>query len=169
MPWSKTTVFKQTKFYFEEMSGAPVHNTTIARIVSPASSETLGGGIVIFEKCSYEWTVTYDEIFYIIDGQLRVVVDGENFDCETGDVIWLPRDTPLRYETAGKAVLVFTQSTRETGFAGISLASPHFHRELQHRKRRAFLARSAIPTTGMSHGIGVARDSNNRQITAAPF
>ena len=104
---SKTTVFKQSKFHYEEMSGAPVHNTTIARIVSPASSETLGGGIVIFEKCSYDWTVTYDEIFYIIDGQLRVVVDGENFDCETGDVIWLPRDTPLRYETEGKAVCFY--------------------------------------------------------------
>lgn len=104
---SKATVFKKSNFYYEEMSGLPVHNTTIARLVTPEFSETLGGGIVIFEKCSYEWTVTYDEILYVLDGQLRVIVAGENFDCDTGDAIWLPRDSPLIYETEGKAVCFY--------------------------------------------------------------
>ena len=104
---AKPTVFKKSDFHYEEMSGLPVHNTTIARLVTPELSETLGGGIVIFEKCSYEWTGTYDEILCILDGQLRVIVAGENFDCDRGDVIWLPRDTPLTYEIEGKAVCFY--------------------------------------------------------------
>ena len=104
---SRATVFKKADFRYEEMSGLPVHNTTIARLVTPELSETLGGGIVVFERCSYKWTVTYDEILYILDGQLRVIVDGENFDCDTGDAIWLPRDTPLIYATEGKAVCFY--------------------------------------------------------------
>ena len=104
---SKTTVFKKSEFQYEEMSGAPVHNAKIARLVTPEISEALGGGIVIFEKCSYDWTVTYDEILYILDGHLRVVVAEEKFDCDKGDAIWLPRNTPLRYETDGKAVCFY--------------------------------------------------------------
>ena len=104
---SKTTVFKKSDFHYEEMSGLPVQNTRIARLVTPELSETLGGGIVIFEKCSYEWTSTYDEMLYILEGQLRVIVAGENFDCDTGDVIWLPRDSALKFETEGKAVCCY--------------------------------------------------------------
>ena len=104
---SRTTVFKKSDFQYEEMSGLPVHNTRIARLVTPELSETLGGGIVIFEKCSYEWTSTYDEILCILEGQLRVVVAGEKFDCDTDDVIWLPRDTALKFEAEGKAVCFY--------------------------------------------------------------
>ena len=32
---SKATVFKNSDFRYEEMSGLPVHNTTIARLVTP--------------------------------------------------------------------------------------------------------------------------------------
>ena len=59
---SRATIFKNSDFRYEEVNGLPVHNTTIARLVTPELSETLGGGIVVFERCSYEWTVTYDEI-----------------------------------------------------------------------------------------------------------
>ena len=51
---SKATIFKKSDFRYEEMSGLSVHNTTIARLVTPELSETLGGGIVVFEKCSYK-------------------------------------------------------------------------------------------------------------------
>lgn len=103
---SKPIVFKNSEYNYEEMGGI-VHGTTITRIITPESSNTLGAGIVIFEKCSYEWTVTYDEVLYILDGKLRVVVGDDKYECETNDSIWLPRDTPLRYETEGKAVCFY--------------------------------------------------------------
>lgn len=103
---STTTVLKKSEIEYEDMTGK-YRGTSIARFITPELSDTLGAGIVIFEKCSYDWTVTYNEVLYILEGHLRVVVGDQNFDCDTGDAIWLPINTPLRYETEGKAVCFY--------------------------------------------------------------
>ena len=102
----KSTVFKNSEFQFEELSGA-VHNVKLARLVTPEFSEGLESGLVHFGAASYDWILTYDEILYVLEGHLRVVVDEENFDCDKGDAVWLPRDTPLRYEVDEKALCFY--------------------------------------------------------------
>lgn len=43
-----------------------------------------------------------DEMFIVIEGDLRVWVDGKEFLAKAGDVVWLPRELPHRFEAAGE-------------------------------------------------------------------
>jgi ethanolamine utilization protein EutQ len=68
----------------------------------------MGGGVATFDGCSIEWTVLYDELIVVLEGRFRLRI-GKNFEqvieAGPGDVIWLPENTPLKYE--GEKAKVF--------------------------------------------------------------
>ncbi len=73
-------------------------HTTIARLVTDEISGSMGAGVERLENCSFEWTVTYDEILFIRSGRLTVFTDGVENGLAAGDILWLPAGTRLRYE-----------------------------------------------------------------------
>ena len=76
----------------------PGGETRIARVIGRAVSQHMGGGIEVMEGVSITWTVTYDEILFIHEGRLGVVLGEQRFDCGPGDIVWLPKGTTLTYE-----------------------------------------------------------------------
>ncbi|MDB5203021.1 MAG: cupin [Ferruginibacter sp.] len=66
------------------------------------SGKDTEGGLAIFEQTSLSqgrgtplhYHVGQDEVFYVIDGSYRFKVGDEEFDLNTGDSIFLPRQVP---------------------------------------------------------------------------
>jgi len=85
--------------------GGPPGAATIARLVGPEMSTTMGAGIATFDGCSIEWTVLYDEVIVVLEGTFRLVVGKETHFCSPGDVVWIPENTPIKYE--GEKAKVF--------------------------------------------------------------
>ncbi len=77
-----------------------------APVVNRRISTGLGAGIGVFENCAIEWTVTYDEVLFIQDGNFTLRVGGKAYRAGPGDILWIPKDTPLVYE-AGERVVFF--------------------------------------------------------------
>jgi ethanolamine utilization protein EutQ (cupin superfamily) len=75
-------------------------------VVNRRHSTAMGAGIGVFENCSIEWTVTYDEVLFIKDGNFTLRVGGKAYRAGPGDILWIPKDTPLVYE-AGERVVFF--------------------------------------------------------------
>ena len=75
-------------------------------LVNTSYSEALGAGIGTFEDCAMEWTVTYDEVLFITEGELTLRVGGDAYRAGPGDVLLIPKDTALVYE-AGEKVTYF--------------------------------------------------------------
>ena len=73
-------------------------NTRIARVVNASNSKELGAGIEVLENVSIRWTVTYDEVLFIHEGQITIRSSGQTFDCGPGDIILLPNGTELEYD-----------------------------------------------------------------------
>ncbi|MFV0518283.1 MAG: ethanolamine utilization protein EutQ [Aminipila sp.] len=48
---------------------------------------------------SLEWTLTYDEYDYIIDGILQIEIDGKSVIGCAGDIILIPRDSHVIFKT----------------------------------------------------------------------
>ena len=94
---SKVKLFKASDMAFEPYGGPP-GSATIARLVGPEISHSMGAGIATFDACSIEWTVLYDEVVVVLEGTFRLRVGKETHELSPGDVIWLPENTPLRYE-----------------------------------------------------------------------
>ena len=96
--------FKKSERSFAAYGGPP-GQATIARLVGPDISKTMGAGIATFDDCSIEWTVLYDELIVVLEGTFRLVVGSETFTCAPGDVLWIPENTPLKYE--GEKAMLF--------------------------------------------------------------
>jgi ethanolamine utilization protein EutQ len=88
-----------------ETYGGPPGSATIARLVGPDRSRTMGAGVATFDGCSIEWTVLYDEVVVVLEGLFRLRVRNRVIEAHPGDVVWLPENTPLRYE--GERAVVF--------------------------------------------------------------
>ena len=94
-------LFKKTDQTFTPNNGGAVLG-----LVNTAFSDNLGAGIGTFEDCAIEWTVTYDEVLFVLDGILTIRVGDDAFSAGPGDVLWIPKDTALVYEATvdGKAL-----------------------------------------------------------------
>lgn len=105
-PMSKPKVahFRSSEMTFAAFGGPP-GAATIARLVGPEMSKTMGAGIATFDGCSIEWTVLYDEVIVVLEGTFRLVAGSEVYSCSPGDVIWIPENTPIKYE--GEKAKVF--------------------------------------------------------------
>ncbi|MEQ1954681.1 ethanolamine utilization protein EutQ [Mesorhizobium sp. CN2-181] len=97
--------FPSREMKFEPYGGPP-GQATIARLVGPELSSSMGGGIATFDNCSIEWTVLYDELIVVLEGAFRLQLGSENRAIEAGpgDVIWIPEGTQLHYEGVGAKV-----------------------------------------------------------------
>lgn len=96
--------FKRGAMRFEAYGGPP-GAATIARLVGPEVSRTMGAGLATFDGCSIEWTVLYDEVIVVLDGLFRLRLGARLVEAGPGDVIWIPEGTALRYE--GERATVF--------------------------------------------------------------
>jgi ethanolamine utilization protein EutQ len=104
---SKPLHFKRAARKFEAYGGPP-GSATIARLVRPDISKSMGAGIATFDGCSIEWTVLYDEVIVVLEGKFRLRLGKDHaqvIEAAPGDVIWLPENTPLKYE--GDRAVVF--------------------------------------------------------------
>ena len=101
---SKVVHFRKSEMNFTAYGGPP-GKATIARLVGPDLSRTMGAGVATFDGCSIEWTVLYDELIVVLEGTFRLVAGKETHSCAPGDVLWIPENTPIKYE--GEKAKVF--------------------------------------------------------------
>lgn len=95
--------FKRSEMKFETYGGPP-GKATIARLVGPDLSHSMGAGLASFDGCSIEWTVLYDEMIVVLEGLFRLRAGRQVIEGRPGDVIWIPERTAIVYE--GEKALV---------------------------------------------------------------
>ena len=101
---SEVKLFKASERTFEPYGGPP-GEATIARLIGPEISHSMGAGVATFDDCSIAWTVLYDEVIVVLEGAFSLRVGRHIHDLGPGDVIWIPENTPIHYE--GKGARVF--------------------------------------------------------------
>ncbi len=70
---AKTVLYKKAEMAFAPYGGPP-GSATIARLVGPEISRTMGAGLATFDECSIAWTVLHDEVIVVLDGLFRLLV-----------------------------------------------------------------------------------------------
>ena len=67
----------------------------------------LGCGLMVMEKTTFPWTLTYDEMDYVIDGRLDILVGGETVSAGPGEVIHIPRGSDIQFSAKGKVRFLY--------------------------------------------------------------
>lgn len=67
----------------------------------------IGAGLMEMIKSTFDWTLTYDEIDYIIEGHLDIIIDGRTISGEKGDVILIPKHSKIQFSAPDYAKFLY--------------------------------------------------------------
>lgn len=81
----------------EQFQGA--EGVYLKDIMTLEEAPRMGAGIMELDHTSFEWTLTYDEYDYVIDGELEIEIDGRVIKGKAGDIIYIPKDSHIHFQT----------------------------------------------------------------------
>lgn len=74
------------------------HMAQVATVCGDEDGTELGAGFVRLTNAQIPWTIQYDEVLTVIEGELTLKANGEEHRLGPLDSIWLPSGTQLIYE-----------------------------------------------------------------------
>ena len=51
------------------------------------------------DHSSFDWTLNYDEVDYVIEGRLEILKDGRKITADKGEVILIPKGSSITFST----------------------------------------------------------------------
>jgi ethanolamine utilization protein EutQ len=79
----------------------------LADVVTAADGSSMAAGIMGWKDCFFPWTLTYDEVDYVIEGELHIRCGGETVVGKAGDVIFIPKNTAIEFGTTSEVRFLF--------------------------------------------------------------
>ena len=70
-------------------------------------SPRLGCGLMVMEKTTFPWTLNYDEIDYVIEGKLSILIDGKSVTAGPGEIILIPKGSSIQFSVEDKARFLY--------------------------------------------------------------
>jgi len=70
-------------------------------------SQSIGAGLSRFRDCGFEWRLSYDEVVYVLDGEIAIECGGDVIRGATGDVLLVPRGNTVTYSVDGECTVFF--------------------------------------------------------------
>lgn len=70
-------------------------------------SPRLGAGLMEMENTTFPWTLNYDEMDYVIEGELSILIGGEKVTAGPGEVIYIPKGSSIQFSVSGRARFLY--------------------------------------------------------------
>jgi ethanolamine utilization protein EutQ len=78
---------------------ADAPRVTLKDLFTVEESPRIGAGVMELDHSSLDWTLTYDEFDYVIEGVLEILIDGRKVRAEAGEVIYIPKNSKITFST----------------------------------------------------------------------
>ena len=88
-------------------TGNPADRVWTRDLFTLEESPRLGCGLMVMERTTFPWTLTYDEMDYVIEGRLEILVDGQKVSAGPGEVICIPKGTSIQFSAPDKARFLY--------------------------------------------------------------
>ncbi len=88
-------------------TGDPRHRVYTRDLFTTEQSPRLGAGLMEMEATTFSWTLNYDEMDYVIEGALSVLIGGEKITAGPGEVIYIPKGSSIQFSVAGRARFLY--------------------------------------------------------------
>ncbi|MGX7351515.1 ethanolamine utilization protein EutQ [Enterococcus canis] len=76
-------------------------------LFSLAESPRLGAGLMVMKDTTFDWKLDYDEIDYVISGQLDIHIDGRTVSAGPGELILIPKGSQIQFSVTGDARFIY--------------------------------------------------------------
>ena len=88
-------------------TGNPADRVWTRDLFTLEEAPRLGCGMMVMERTTFPWTLTYDEMDYVIEGRLDILVDGRTVSAGPGEVLYIPKDTSIQFSVQDKARFLY--------------------------------------------------------------
>jgi len=78
----------------------PSNDVYLKDVLTLEESPRLGCGVMELKNgASLDWTLKYDEIDYVIEGRLEIIIDGRKVCASAGEIILIPKNSSITFST----------------------------------------------------------------------
>jgi ethanolamine utilization protein EutQ len=84
---------------FLEGKTTPGTNVWLKDVIVTQDRSPMGAGYMSLDKGEMQWTLTYDEIDIVLEGELVITRGHEQVRGKTGDVIYIPKGSSITFGT----------------------------------------------------------------------
>lgn len=92
---------------FGRFDGAQPHCVGLTDLVTGDDGSSMAAGFMQWENAFFPWTLNYDEIDMVLEGELHVRHEGETMIAKAGDVMFIPKGSSI--ESKAIRVWVFAR------------------------------------------------------------
>ncbi|WP_339673775.1 ethanolamine utilization acetate kinase EutQ [Dasania marina] len=92
---------------FGAFDGVPDKAIGLTDVITGADNSSIAAGFMQWEKCSFPWTLTYDEIDVVLEGELHITCNGKTHIGKPGDVFFIPKGSAIEFGTPDKVRFVY--------------------------------------------------------------
>jgi ethanolamine utilization protein EutQ len=92
---------------FLEGRTTPGTNVWLKDVVVTQDRSPMGAGYMSLDKGEMQWTLTYDEIDIVLEGELVITRGSEQVRGKTGDVIYIPKGSSITFGTPSWTKFVY--------------------------------------------------------------
>ncbi|MBV8043036.1 ethanolamine utilization acetate kinase EutQ [Pluralibacter sp.] len=84
---------------FGRFDGAQPHCVGLTDLVTGQDGSSMAAGFMQWDNAFFPWTLNYDEIDMVLDGELHVRHEGETLIAKAGDVMFIPKGSSIEFGT----------------------------------------------------------------------
>lgn len=88
-------------------TGNPGDKVYTRDLFSLEQSPRLGCGLMEMEDTTFPWTLNYDEMDYVIEGELSILIGEEKVTAGPGEVIYIPKGSSISFSVQGRARFLY--------------------------------------------------------------
>ncbi|KKY00344.1 MULTISPECIES: cupin domain-containing protein [Paraclostridium] len=70
-------------------------------------SPRLGCGIMEMKETTFDWTLDYDEVDYVIEGTLDIIINGKTVSASAGELILIPKGSSIQFSVKDYARFIY--------------------------------------------------------------
>ena len=89
-------------------TGNPADRVWTRDLFTLEEAPRLGCGLMVMERTTFPWTLTYDEMDYVVEGRLDILVDGQTVSAGPGEVLYIPKYTSIQFSVRDKARFLYS-------------------------------------------------------------
>ncbi len=92
---------------FLEGLATPGANVCLKDVVTTQDRSPMGAGYMSLDQGEMKWTLNYDEIDVVLEGELVITRGGEQVRGLAGDTIYIPKGSSITFGTPSQARFVY--------------------------------------------------------------
>ncbi|MBC7291134.1 MAG: DUF861 domain-containing protein [Actinotalea sp.] len=93
----------------------PGQDVRVADVVTAEHGCPMGAGFLTLTRGCFPWTLTYDEVEYVVEGELHIGTDAGVVVGRPGDVLFVPRGTAITFGTPSWAKFLYVTFPADWG------------------------------------------------------